>query len=306
LYDSDKAGLKATFRAGDVLLRQGFKVHVVTLPEGEDPDTYVATNGRESLETALSHAIDVFERKVQILERGGWFTDLRRKRVALDRLLPTIRAASDPITRGLYLARAADAVGVSEDVLQREMQQPRSNRGVRADPEPVPSRDDESPRSRGGNDRRGEIPNKGLSAERELVRLLLHRRQHTEAVAEHVGRESFREPRLAQIFTRLLESPDEPIESLAATLDDEAIHLLNDLSTDQGGLDSPARVIQDCVSVLKRRELGDTIEEIDRQLPLAADAEKDRLMRRKQQLVSEIKALGGRRWPSFAAGRVRK
>src|SRR6185436_13881239 len=28
LYDSDKAGLKATFRAGDVLLRQGAKVHV--------------------------------------------------------------------------------------------------------------------------------------------------------------------------------------------------------------------------------------------------------------------------------------
>src|SRR5688572_1743768 len=49
LYDSDKAGLKATFRAGDVLLRQGFKVHVVTLPQGEDPDTFVANQGREAL-----------------------------------------------------------------------------------------------------------------------------------------------------------------------------------------------------------------------------------------------------------------
>jgi DNA primase len=306
LYDSDKAGLKATFRAGDVLLRQGFKVHVVTLPEGEDPDTFVAQHGREPLEAALGHAIDVFERKVQILERGGWFTDLRRKRVALDRLMPTIRAAADPITRGLYLARAAEAVGVSEDVLQRELRQARPNRAARSEPDPDPAREDAAPPVRGGVDRRGDVPNKGLSAERELVRLLLHRRQHAEAVAEHVGRESFREPRLAQIFTRLLESPDEPIEALAASLDDDAIQLLNDLSADQGGLDSPARVIQDCVSVLKRRELGDTIDEIDRQLPLAADAEKDRLMRRKQQLVSEIKALGGRRWPSFGAGRVRK
>ena len=39
LYDSDAAGLKATFRAGDELLRQGFAVRVVTLPPGEDPDS---------------------------------------------------------------------------------------------------------------------------------------------------------------------------------------------------------------------------------------------------------------------------
>ena len=44
-------------------------------------------------------AIDVFERKIQILERGGWFADLGRKRKALDRLIPTIRATSDSLTR---------------------------------------------------------------------------------------------------------------------------------------------------------------------------------------------------------------
>ena len=103
LYDSDQAGLKATFRAGDILLKQGFKVHVVTFPEGEDPDTFVARHGKEKMEAQLSTAIDVFERKIQILQRGGWFTDLRRKRVALDRMLPTIRATSDEITRGLYM-----------------------------------------------------------------------------------------------------------------------------------------------------------------------------------------------------------
>lgn len=308
LYDSDQAGLKATFRAGDVLLRQGFKVHVVTLPEGEDPDTFVAKHGRERLESELSHAIDVFERKVQILERGGWFSDLRRKRVALDRLLPTIRAAADPITRGLYLARAAEAVGVGEEILQRELRQGRQSPPDTRAPETNaddPSESRPSAARARQQDRRAAMSTEGLSAERELVRLLLHRRQHAETIAENVGVESFREPRLAQIFTRLLGSPDETIESLAAALDDEAIVVLNDLSADQGGLDAPARVIQDCVSVLKRRELGDKINEIDRQLPLAADAEKDRLVRRKQQLASEIQALGGRRWPSFGARRAR-
>src|SRR5687767_4985513 len=70
LYDSDQAGLKATFRAGDILLKQGFKVHVVTFPEGDDPDTFVARHGKEKMEAQLASAIDVFERKIQILQRG--------------------------------------------------------------------------------------------------------------------------------------------------------------------------------------------------------------------------------------------
>ncbi|MDQ3389348.1 MAG: DNA primase, partial [Gemmatimonadota bacterium] len=41
LYDSDTAGLKATFRSGDELLRSGVEVLVATLPTGEDPDTVV-------------------------------------------------------------------------------------------------------------------------------------------------------------------------------------------------------------------------------------------------------------------------
>ena len=99
------------------------RVMVVTLPEGEDPDTFVRGHGPRALEAQLGAAIDVFERKLQILQRGGWLSDLRRKRVALDRLLPTIRAASDSITRGLYLAQASEAVGVGQDVLERELRQ---------------------------------------------------------------------------------------------------------------------------------------------------------------------------------------
>lgn len=121
LYDSDGPGQKATFRAADVLLAKGFEVRVVTLPEGEDPDTFVRAKGRAGIEPLIENAMDVFDRKVQLLQRAGWFNDLQHKRRALDRLLPTIRAASDPITRDLYLARAADAAGIAREVLLSEL-----------------------------------------------------------------------------------------------------------------------------------------------------------------------------------------
>ena len=120
LYDSDAAGLKATFRAGLELLRHGVSARVVTLPEGEDPDTYVRAHGPAALGVRLAEAIDVFERQIQLLERRGWFAELHKTRSAVDKLLPTVRAASDPVTRDLYLARLAEVSRIDKDTLARE------------------------------------------------------------------------------------------------------------------------------------------------------------------------------------------
>jgi DNA primase len=304
LYDSDMAGLKATFRAGDLLLSRGSKVLVVTLPDGEDPDTFVRKNGRDGLERHITSAIDILERKIKILEVGGWFGDLRRKRTALDRLLPTIRAASDPITRSLYLARTAEVVGVAPDVLEREVR----NVGRRQEGaagasrhveravsvEAVPTR----PRSA------GTAPtDRGLRAERELVRVLVHRRQNVERTAERIGPSDFRDPMLAQIFAALLDHREGPLDALASLLDEDVVGVLDEIAAAEGGLDDPVRMIEDCVAVLKRRTIDDELHSIDREMSLASDTEKDALVRKKQDLMREFRELGGRRWKSFGEAR---
>jgi DNA primase len=301
LYDSDSAGLKATFRNADVLLKQSCKVLVVSLPDGEDPDTYARKHGREGVEHQVAAAIDVLERKIQILQVGGWFGDLRRKRVALDRLLPTLRAASDPITHSLYAARASEVVGVSLDVLEREIRNVRGDRrgqDVRpgratADRNPVP----EEPDSR----QRPSRP--AAPAERELLRVLLHRRQNVERVVERVGPASFRDETLGQILAALADAPDAPLDAIATVLDDEGVAMLNQLAASDGALDDPARVIEDCIAVLRRRELGDQIDDIDRELPLASDLDKDKLVSEKQELMRQIRELGGHRWKTFGGAR---
>ena len=120
LYDSDEAGLKATFRAGDELLRHAARVKVATLPPGEDPDSLVRAGGAAALAPLLRDAMDVLERKIQLLEQRGWFEKVERRREALDKLLPTIRAAADPVMRELYTSRAAERVGVPREVVADE------------------------------------------------------------------------------------------------------------------------------------------------------------------------------------------
>jgi DNA primase len=92
----------------------------VSLPDGEDPDSFVRQQGRAAMETQLGQAIDLFDRQVQLLERRGWFADLRQRRNAIDKLLPTIRAARAPLTRDLYLARLSAVTQLDKATLAAE------------------------------------------------------------------------------------------------------------------------------------------------------------------------------------------
>jgi DNA primase len=94
---------------------------VATPPRGEDPDSLIEKGGAEALSQILDDALDVFERKLQLIERKGLLASLAGRRRALDRLMSTLRAAKDPVTQDLYVSRAAQVLGVTEDSIRREM-----------------------------------------------------------------------------------------------------------------------------------------------------------------------------------------
>lgn len=331
LYDSDKAGLTATFRAGDALLAAGATVRVVTLPDGEDPDSFVRAGGRDRLEHEVSRALDVFERKVQLLERGGWFADLTRRRAAIDRLLPTIRATADPVLRDMYVGRASEASGVDRVVLTREV----AGRGGARDGasggegEGGERRDGPSPgapptsrvrrpvdasagRPGRGSDRRGEERGEGgesgrrplarragtvraapgHSAERYLIQAMLRSPAVVERVLERLGADDFRETLHHEIFLALRETGSaEDVEVLAGTLSDGAVALLDLLVADPDGILDLNRTVDDSVARLEARRLEERNEEIDRQMTVASSAEQDALMREKRENTRQLHEL---------------
>jgi DNA primase len=265
LYDSDTAGQKATFRAGDLLLAQGVSVRVVTLPDGEDPDTFVDSHGRAALEMQIDAAVDVFDRKVQILERQGWFADLHKRRRAIDRLLPTIRATADLVTRYMYIARASEASGVDRNVLSREA----AGAGGRSSSTRAPSSSppaEQQEHMRMGDRRMAERrsasesrpPKSGPSEERYLLRVILAHPAYLEMAAEaEVGPANFEDGRYREIF--------ETLSKIGADASPEVV--VRELSRDAGAaydemLGEPPnsildleRTYHDSVAKLRIREL---------------------------------------------------
>jgi DNA primase len=297
LYDSDRPGLQATFRSGDELLRQGAAVRVVTLPEGDDPDTFVKKNGAPALSARLRDAIDVFDRKIQLLERAGMFAELQKKRRALDRLLPTVRAASDAIMRDLYIARASEVSGVAREVLERELKG-RPTPPVE-DAQPPAPRISPAAKVRRG-DRRAQHGERGASAERELVRAMLFNRSRVEQIAEKLAAKTFRDPQYRAIYRALIAAgADSTIEEVTANLDEETIETVEAMLAEGSIHLDLERTINDSFSTLRARDLDQRAAELDRVIPLVEGAEKDKLIAEKDAIRKELNATGRKYFKKF-------
>jgi DNA primase len=285
LFDSDEAGLKATFRAADELLRARVAVGVATMPEGEDPDTLVKKGGAAAVERVLRDAMDVFERKLQLLERKGWLATLTGRRRALDRLLPTLRAAADPVTRDLYIARVTEALGVGRDAVQREI----------AERPPRPAAAGAPPPGREG---RPQPPGRTrINPERYLLRAMLREPQYrTRLVEEIPDRSLLREPERT-LFAALASLPaDTPPASLFEQLDGEPSVLLSALLNEESSPPDLGSDVVGAVGFVRSRPLVQELERVKRQLGLATEAEKVDLARRVTTLRQQIHSLRSGRW----------
>ncbi len=264
LYDSDDPGLRATFRAGDVLLRHKLRVSVATLPEGEDPDTLVQNKGAAALEKALKDSVDVLERKIQILERKGFFGSLPGRRRALDRLLPTIRAATDPITRDLYISRVAEVAGVRKDVLEREV----DPKGFTSTPlrQPPPSST--------------VLPS---NAEKSLLILMLSGEPWRARVVEAIDADEIEFPVYRTVFEALADdAPDR--------LDETAARAYESLQAEGLRDEQPDVAFERSVNWLEARRLDREIARKQQEIDLAPEADKTRLTLEKRALANERNA----------------
>jgi DNA primase len=199
LYDSDMAGLKATFRSGDALLRAGVEPLVATLPAGEDPDSLARKGGATAVAQVVGDAIDVLDKKLQILEQRGFFADIEGIRHALDRLLPTVRAAADPALKDIYVARVAQRTGVRRETIEQALTSDRPLSNVVAGRRDTRASVDR----RSGAERRGDVPARPkvqLGAERELLHFLLLDTSRLESAARHLEPRHFRDPQYREVF----------------------------------------------------------------------------------------------------------
>ncbi len=121
LYDGDEAGIKASFRGIDLILKEGMNVKVVTFPDGEDPDSYAKSNSRVDLdEYIVNNQKDFISFKTSILLKDAKNDPIKRANL-IKEVVQSIAIIPDMIIRSVYTQEAAKLLNIGEQNIVNEL-----------------------------------------------------------------------------------------------------------------------------------------------------------------------------------------
>ncbi len=121
IYDGDSAGIKASLRGIDMILKEGMNVRVVLLPEGEDPDTFARAHSSEELRQYIrDHEQDFLDFKAHLLLAEAQGDPIRKASLITD-MVQSIAQIPDSIQRSVYIKECARTMDIDEQILIGEV-----------------------------------------------------------------------------------------------------------------------------------------------------------------------------------------
>ncbi len=249
VYDSDQAGVRATWRAIEPLVEAGLWTRIVRLPEGYDPDSYVAEHGPDGF-------LKRVEQADSIADFMGFHANLQEsgdREEVFRTLADLIRKTTNLVHRERYREEAERRFPALQGLLASELRSPGAGRRDRRSPQAEDSRV------------RGEAP-----VERGLVQLMLNDRTIAELVERQLEPDDFRHPLYRRIvehcFTKLGDGEAYDFSGLVDTIDDEARRAITELiNTTDSGIQLEQRA-RDHVIRIKQKRLKESMTRLMEQI----------------------------------------
>ena len=182
VFDGDEAGQKAAERALSIILNEGVSARALMLPPGEDPDSYVRSQGPEALAKALDAARPLTEMVLDRIIRAAGLSTPEGRSAAVDKCGPVLKAIKDPVTRWGYVEYVAGSLKLSPDMVRVKL-------GLE-----LPGRFAEPKKSTALQN-----SNPHLNAERSLLELALANPSAAEVLAQGGALEDISDPKLAAV-----------------------------------------------------------------------------------------------------------
>ncbi len=289
LFDGDAAGQRAMVAALEELLPQGLRVMAAVLPDGDDPDTFLAREGAEALAERVDRARPALAMVIERAVARGIGTPFGRAD-AVSTVAPLLALVADGVERADWVRRLALAVGVDERQVALS---------VRA--------------AGKGDDRDAEVAAAGVSlaaavsaltpidrALRSLARLLLSHPSLATRVRADEWPEALPDNLHAALVLAILDQvelgTDPTPASLVDRLDETLRPLLLSLSVeDAPRLDAheAERVLEETLSRLELRRMREERRLVTEQLREVATQDAGSLLREKQRQIERRKAALG-------------
>ncbi len=303
IFDSDEAGKKAAKRSIEILLKFHFDVRLLSLPSGEDPDSFIRAHSANDFIELVNSAPDFLTHQAREFQQAGMLDDPMQKARATRELIKSIVLIDDPLTRATYIQTLAKSFDFSEKLIEREVEKYFAARNVEI-------------KRRKKYQAQSELKEKSNSREQSLtkfeldvIRLLLSGNEHIIGdVFDNIMPNDIRSPKLREIAEVAYQAYMEDLYSPASIferLDEELRKLATEISFEKGGISERwgkvessqteqglLKFVKDIIYKFQIQNIDAQIEQIKDELRSAVDAEQIKeLLEKNQVLLDEKKEL---------------
>jgi DNA primase len=131
-YDPDSAGVTATERSLDLFLEEDFRVKVLRLPAGQDPDAYIRHHGAAAYRDRVEQATPFLEFVLETaVARQGTPGTPRAKIQVLNAVLPYLAKLPNAVERSDYIFQFARKLEIDDRLLLAEVRKAAQDRKPR-------------------------------------------------------------------------------------------------------------------------------------------------------------------------------
>ena len=121
IYDGDSAGIHASLRGIDMILKEGMNVRVVLLPPEHDPDSFARAHSATELQNYIKdNEQDFISFKAKLMLESVGSDPIKRSEVIRD-MVQSIVQVPDSIKRAIYIQECARIMSIDEQTLTAEV-----------------------------------------------------------------------------------------------------------------------------------------------------------------------------------------
>lgn len=120
-YDSDTAGIKATLKAIEIMLKIDVIPRIISLPEGMDPDDFINKKGLAEFERLFTNSLSYIDFKVKNVKKKYNMSILDDKIKFTKEVSKIIKDIKSPIEQDGYIEKISSETGISKDAIEKEI-----------------------------------------------------------------------------------------------------------------------------------------------------------------------------------------
>ncbi|MBQ3021157.1 MAG: DNA primase [Bacilli bacterium] len=115
--DADKAGINAALINGDLIKNAGISVSVVTLTGAKDPDEYILKYGLDAYKDAISHAISLFDFKLNYLKSNKNLNNANDLSEYINNVIDELNKSNDDILKDVTISKLSEDYNIDKNIL---------------------------------------------------------------------------------------------------------------------------------------------------------------------------------------------